>query len=87
MREMMRTREMQHLMIGHAHAIAERANQIAAGDYDFDTAVYGGGVPVYDVGPTNEPVTGVVSAHAFVRTANYSAMVDQAENDTLLEAL
>ena len=80
MREMMRTREMQHLMIGHALTIAERANQIA--DHSIKA-----GVPVYDVGPKGEPVTGVVSAHAFVRTANLAAMIDNAANDTLNDAI
>lgn len=86
MREMMRTTSMQHLMFGHAQTIAERANDIAAGDFDFEEAAYYG-LPYYDAGPVGEPVTGIVSAHAFVRTANTAARRDNARNDTLMEAL
>lgn len=85
MREMMKWNEMQDLMIWHANTVATEANYIAGDSYGgyFDSL----GEPIYDVGPEFEPVTGVVSAHAFVRTANLAARIDQAQNDTLNHAL
>lgn len=82
---MMRSQSMQALMIEHARIIAEEANSIA--DWPDWDEWFGYEVPYYDVGPEGEPVTGIVSAHAFVRTGNLAAMVDQSRNDTLNKAL
>lgn len=85
MREMMKWHEMQDLMLWHANTVANEANLISGDSYEdfFDWL----GEPLYDVGPISEPVKGIVSAHAFVRTANLAARIDQAKNDTLNHAL
>lgn len=74
-REMMRSKPMQGVLFGAATALAS----------DLTAHAKKGGE--YDAGPSGEPVTSAIGAHAFVRTANYRAMINQARDDELSKGL
>lgn len=69
MREMMRSAGMQSVLVSTAEDIAALLNSTQDGHYD--------------VGPYREPVTSAVGAHAFVRTADQVARIEQASWGTL----
>lgn len=72
-REMMRSQGMQDTLVSAAYGLADRLNSAYEGRYD--------------VGPIGEPVTSLVGAHAFVRTADRTAMLEQATVDSLGKAV
>lgn len=74
-RSLMRSKHMQGVMIGYAQEIADAAMAMGSEGAEFTAR------------PANEPVTGIVSAHAFARTENYRAMLDEAYHHTLSKAL
>lgn len=72
-REIMRSTEMQQTLFGYAEGVVSRLAGLSKG--------------AFSARPIGEPVTGKVSAHAFVITENYEAAHDQAYHNVLNKAL
>lgn len=74
-RQMMRSKQMQGVLFDAADLLAS----------DITATAYEGAE--YDAGPIGEPVTSAVGAHAFVRSANFRARLNQAYHDELSSGL
>lgn len=74
-RAIMRSKKTQSMLFGYAEDIASEASSMSEHGGEFSAR------------PIGEPVTGIVSAHAFVITEDYNAALDQTLNNVLNKAL